>query len=390
MIDQPVRLELVHRPDEGGVLEEHGVHRVPHAQQDVLGQTLDRAGEIVLQPQVRAARGEPEIARADEHTAAVGEHLVEAAEDRIAGNADEEEPVPLVLERADAVRDLELELLHEIPEEGRALGGAAQRVDHAEIHRAVDHRVEHGRASTVELEHALPAHAHLVRVPHHLAQPVDVEAASGELLASRDQLAQLVLDVPAVTLEVLGRGAPDMRRRPRAGNIDRHDRRVVHPLPDLGPLEVRVARVRLHGDRRLGDAPHGMLPAAELDADVRLHVAADVRRVPVVLGRPQILVGHAPHRRLERVDLGEDHVDVEGAEDLRHAPHHEHVRGGLAALRARGEIREPRPREPRRLHRATPHDRARPRRRCRHCPSGCREPQSNSTLSTNVSSWIWS
>ena len=101
---------------------------------------------------------------------------------------------------------------------------------------------------------------------------------------------------------------------------------------------------------------------------------------------------HVAHGRLQRVDLGEDDGDVEGAQQLGQAAHDEHVgrrpplgrRGARAPRTSRGTAARRRA-----LPRPTKSLRVVP---CLRCHVVARSAQSNSRFSTNVSSWIsrWS
>ena len=97
-------------------------------------------------PRSRPAGREPEIAGGHEHPALVGEHFVEAPEDRVAGHAHEQQAVLLVRDGAEPVRRLVLHLLDQPLEVLGALPGAAERVQHAEVDRAVHQGVEERRA----------------------------------------------------------------------------------------------------------------------------------------------------------------------------------------------------------------------------------------------------
>ena len=321
------------------ILEEHAVHRVAHADQRAFGEAAQRVGQVVLEVEVGAARREPQVRGVDEHAAPLREQLGEAAEDRIARHADEQQPVAFAVHRADPVRRLVLELLHQIVEEGPALRRAAEGVVHPEVDRPFGERAEDRRPPRVQREHAAPGAVHRVGVIERLAQPVDVEPAAAHLLADADQLLDLPLDVGAVGREgaVVAPGA----RGARARDVDGDRRHVVHPLPDLGPLDVGVAGVGEHGQRRRRHPAHRMGAAPELDGDVGLHVAADVGRVAVVLGFVQVLVRDMAHGRLQRVDLGKADRQIEGADQLREAAHHEDVGDRLAARGSGAELVEP-------------------------------------------------
>ena len=56
-----------------------------------------------------------------------------------------------------------------------------------------------------------------------------------------------------------------------------------------------------------------MFSAAQLHRDVGLDIAADVRRVAVVLGLVQVLMRDSPDGRLERVDLRKNDRQIERA-----------------------------------------------------------------------------
>ncbi len=190
-------------------------------------------------------------------------------------------------------------------------------------------------------DHLLVEDGERVHLAHHLAQAVDVELLPGDLLAERDQLAQLSLDVGAVALERLAVRRIVSAGAAPAGEVEHEHRAAVHPLPDLRPLDVRVAGVRRDDERRLGELPVRMVAAGHVQARVHLHVAADVRRVAVVLGRRQELHRLAPHRGLERGDLREAHRDVERAQDLGDRAHHEHVGDRLPLLLGRRHLLPP-------------------------------------------------
>jgi hypothetical protein len=147
--------------------------------------------QVVLEPQVGAAGGKPQVRRVDERPAQLGKQLGEAAEDGVARHAHEDQAILLVGERADAACRLVLHFLHEVIEVARARRGAHEAVGDPEVDRAVRQGVEQGGAAPVELEHALPTAVHGVRVPHRLPQAVDIEPAAGEPLQGRDQLLEL-------------------------------------------------------------------------------------------------------------------------------------------------------------------------------------------------------
>jgi hypothetical protein len=119
------------------------------------------------------------------------------------------------------------------------------------------------------------------------------------------------------------------------------DRDVVHPLPDLRPLDVRVAGVRVDGDPGRRNGPHRVLPTFQLERVVRLHVAADIGREAVILGEVEVLVRDLPHGRLQRVDLGKDDREIERPQELDQASHHEDVRRLLACIGGAREAGEP-------------------------------------------------
>jgi hypothetical protein len=341
VVDDAVDRELVDHLADHAVVEEHAVHRVAHAQERPLGEALERPLEVELEAAVGAAGGEPEVGRADEAPAPLGEQLVEAAEDRVAGHADEDQPVGLLGQRADPLRLLVGQLLGEIAEVAGARLAGAQGVGDPEVDRRVGQRVEDRGPAAVELEDARPGAVHLVRPREVLAQAVDVEALARDLLADADQLADLAFDVAAVVLELAAAGPALAVGGAGAGDVEREHPRAVHALPDLGPLDVRVAGVGQHGERRPRDAPHRVLAAAELYRDVGFDVAADVGAVAVVLGLVEQLVGDVAHRGLDRVDLGEHHRQVEATEDLGERAHDEDVGGLAARFRGRVQLLEP-------------------------------------------------
>src|SRR5690606_23754862 len=105
----------------------------------------------------------------------------------------------------------------------------------------------------------------------------DVELAAGDALELLDQLVQLPLDVRTVAREATAHVALRPHARARARHVDRDHRRVVEALPDLRPLQVRVAGVRQHGDGGRRDATARVLTVTQLQRVVRLDIAADVR-----------------------------------------------------------------------------------------------------------------
>src|SRR5665647_8090 len=143
--------------------------------------------------------------------------------------------------------------------------------------------------------------------------------------------------VPTFTLDIPGSRA--------AGDVEGKGRDVVHPLPDLGPLDVGVAGIGVDGQRRRRDLPHGVVSPAELETDVGLDVAADVSGEAVVLGLADVVVGNVAHRLLEPVDLREDRMDVKAAQDLGEAAHDEHIGGVFFAFGSAGELPIPLPEE---------------------------------------------
>ena len=182
----------------------------------------------------------------NERPAPFGEQLVEPAEDGVAGDADEGQPVFLVRHRANPVLGFVRHLLYEAREILAAFRGASESVGHTEVDGAVGQRIEERRPVLVELQNLLPSAAHLVGVTHRFAKPVDVELDAGDALAQGDQFRDLRLHIAAIVFEIRV-ARPGLRARgARAGNIEREDRDVIHPLPDFRPLDVCIAGVRQH------------------------------------------------------------------------------------------------------------------------------------------------
>lgn len=182
-----------------------------------------------------------------------------------------------------------------------------------------------------------------------LPELVDVEPALRDPFAFGDEFLDLAHDVGVLELEVpVARHALAVRG-PLVGHVDRHDWDVVETLPCFRPLEVGVARIRRDDQRRPWNLSHRMTAAAQVHRDVGLQVSADVRRIPVVLRLPQIALGGAPNRRLQRRDLRIHDGHVEGAQDLVHVAHDEDVCSTVAVVSRFGERREPLARQPRRF-----------------------------------------
>src|SRR5579859_166935 len=134
---------------------------------------------------------------------------------------------------------------------------------------------------------------------HHLPQPVDIKSDTGHALTEGNEFADLGLDIPPVVLEVRISRPSLSSCGTSAGDIERKNRNVIHAIPNFRPLDISVAGVGKHGDGRFWDAAHGMLPAAELNGNIGLHVTADIRRVAVVLGLVEIFVCNMANGRLE-------------------------------------------------------------------------------------------
>ena len=134
---------------------------------------------------------------------------------------------------------------------------------------------------------------------HHLAETVDIKADTGHSLTEGDELADLGLDIPAVILEV-GIARPCLSSGGASARyIESKNRNVIHAIPKFRPLDISVASVGKHGDGGLWDATHGVLPATELHGNIGLHVTANIRRITIVLGLVEILVGHVAYGCLE-------------------------------------------------------------------------------------------
>jgi hypothetical protein len=258
-------------------LEEHAVHRLANADEKSLREALEGTLQIVLEADVRAAGREPEVRRSDERAAQLGEELVEPPEDRITRNAHEDQPVQLFGESPDAVGGLVLHLLHQILEVCGSLLRAAQSVGDPQVDRSVRQGAEQRGPVPVEFQHPLPAAMHDVRVLEVLAQPVLVEPHLRYPFQEWNELPKLLGHVQEVVLESGVVPRRYLRGGPRSRNIQREGRHAVHPRPDLGPLDVGVAGVRVHGDRRPWHATHGVISSTQLRRHVGLDVSADVR-----------------------------------------------------------------------------------------------------------------
>jgi hypothetical protein len=68
-----------------------------------------------------------------------------------------------------------------------------------------------------------------------------------------------------------------------------------------------------------------MLAAPQLNGDVRLHIAANIRRVAVVFGLIEVFMGNVPHSHLERINFWKNHWQMEGAKKLAQTSHDKNV-----------------------------------------------------------------
>ena len=236
MIDDSINVKIFHLVYERLVLEEHRVHRLAQADQNAFRQTLHRAIQIVFVAKTHAARGKFEIGRVHKRAAPLREHLGKAPENRIARHADKTQAILFLGQRSDVMRDFVFHFLHEFLEILAARRRAAQRVRNAHIDRAFVERIERRGRCLVQFEHALPRDAHIIREFHRLAQLVHVEFFAGELLAQRDQLAELKLNVLAVVLEIRIAGHRVQTCRARAGRIECERGVAVPAFPNLAPL----------------------------------------------------------------------------------------------------------------------------------------------------------
>ncbi len=331
MVNNAVNVEIFDHAHQNLVLIEHAVHGVADADQQPFGQAFQRIGEVIFKAAAGAAGGEPEISRVQKGAAPLGEHLVEAAEDGIAGHADEDQAIFFVRQGADVVRHFVFHLFHQLVKVGAAFGGALEAVGYPQVDGAVGQGVEDGRMAAVHLQHLLPGDVHPPGVVQHLPQAINVEAPARHLLAEGDQFLQLGGHIALI----VGKGGLARPCLPaggaRAGHVQGEDGDVVHALPDLGPLDVGVAGVGEDGERRPGDVAHRVLAPTSLDGDVGLHVAANVRRVAVILRLVEIFVRDPAHRGLQGINLREDQRQVKGAQHLSQATHNKDI-GRLAAV----------------------------------------------------------
>src|SRR5208282_3727562 len=142
MVDHAIQVESIDHFEDGAILIKHAVHRVADADENALGKALQRACEVVLETEICATGGKPQIGGMDKGAAPFRKQLVEPPEDGIAGDANEGQPVLLFGESADAAGRLVSHLLDKICKVTAAFGSAAKAVGHAQVDGPVGEGVE--------------------------------------------------------------------------------------------------------------------------------------------------------------------------------------------------------------------------------------------------------